>query len=242
MSKNWKRCKALIQLVSQVNAAYPGRDTSSDGSVGDADHASRDSDHNPWVIDPADNVGVVTAQDIDEDLNETTHSIKGIVDAIVASRDIRVKYVIYEGQMCRSYPAHGLKAWEWGPYTGKNAHKHHAHISVKAEKEFWNDDSPWSIGSAAGAPAEKPADSNTSDESASKPADQPTEGQAQPPIRDLKIGDRGEDVAKLQAKLGVKIDKIFGPATRKAVIKFQAGRRLSTDGIVGANTRKALGL
>jgi hypothetical protein len=52
----------------------------------------------------------------------------------------------------------------------------------------------------------------------------------------LKEGSKGQDVKKLQQLLGLKKDGLFGPATKKAVIRFQLGRNLSADGIVGNDT------
>lgn len=152
--KNYRRAKSLIKLMSQFNLAAPGRDTASDGWIGDAAHASNTSDHNPWVID-RDGVGVVTAQDIDEDLNLAGVTLKQVIDSIIADRDDRVKYIIYEGKMCSSYPARGFKAWSWRPYTGKNAHKIHAHISVQPQQKLYDDESPWAIGIGAWVPATK---------------------------------------------------------------------------------------
>jgi len=165
MAKPWKRCRALIQLVTQINTAYPGRDTTSDGAIGDAEHASRSSDHNPWVIDPVDNVGVVTAQDIDEDLSSEIHSLKDVVVAICKSRDKRVKYIIYEGQI--TVQGSDLQAWK--PYHGTNAHKHHAHISVNKEKKYWDDPSPWAIGSTKTKAVEQAAESKQSAVSSQQP-------------------------------------------------------------------------
>lgn len=51
---------------------------------------------------------------------------------------------------------------------------------------------------------------------------------------------RGEDVKEVQAKLGIKVDGIFGPDTQKAVISFQKANGLATDGIVGPQTRAKL--
>lgn len=51
-----------------------------------------------------------------------------------------------------------------------------------------------------------------------------------------KIGSTGDAVKKIQQRLGLKPDGIFGKNTRNAVIKFQKGNGLKPDGIVGANT------
>jgi murein L,D-transpeptidase YcbB/YkuD len=60
--------------------------------------------------------------------------------------------------------------------------------------------------------------------------------------RGLRQGDHGADVVALQRALGVAPDGDFGPRTDQAVRLFQADRALVVDGIVGAMTRRALGI
>ena len=52
----------------------------------------------------------------------------------------------------------------------------------------------------------------------------------------LKIGSKGEDVKKLQAKLGTTADGSFGPGTEKLVKEWQVANGLTADGIVGSGT------
>ena len=52
----------------------------------------------------------------------------------------------------------------------------------------------------------------------------------------LKVGSKGDDVKKLQAKLGLAADGTFGPGTEKAVKKWQIDHDLNPDGIVGDGT------
>jgi len=52
----------------------------------------------------------------------------------------------------------------------------------------------------------------------------------------LKVGSRGEDVKKLQEKLGTPADGIFGPGTEKLVKEYQAANGLTVDGLVGNGT------
>jgi len=52
----------------------------------------------------------------------------------------------------------------------------------------------------------------------------------------LKIGSKGEDVKKLQSKLGLGTDGVFGPGTESAVKKWQSSNGLTADGIVGEGT------
>lgn len=52
----------------------------------------------------------------------------------------------------------------------------------------------------------------------------------------LKIGSQGDDVKKLQKKLGTTSDGDFGPGTEKLVKEWQSKNGLTTDGIVGDGT------
>jgi peptidoglycan hydrolase-like protein with peptidoglycan-binding domain len=56
----------------------------------------------------------------------------------------------------------------------------------------------------------------------------------------LKRGSHGARVAEVQRWLGITPDRIFGPATRRAVKRFQRRRGLLADGIVGPVTWRAL--
>ena len=52
----------------------------------------------------------------------------------------------------------------------------------------------------------------------------------------LKVGSKGEDVKKLQTKLGLAADGHFGPGTEAKVKAWQAANGLTADGIVGNGT------
>jgi len=52
----------------------------------------------------------------------------------------------------------------------------------------------------------------------------------------LKVGSKGDDVKKLQEKLGLTADGSFGPGTEKAVKAWQSSNGLVADGIVGDGT------
>jgi len=52
----------------------------------------------------------------------------------------------------------------------------------------------------------------------------------------LKIGSKGEDVKKIQSKLGLQADGVFGPGTEAKVKEWQKAHGLGADGIVGPGT------
>lgn len=213
----WRLANSLIQLRKQVNETFTERDKSSDGSIGDTAHSNRKSDHNP---NPA---GVVTAIDVDRDFNDG-HDGRELVSALVAGKDPRVKYIIFERQI--TVPGDITR---WKPYHGANAHNHHIHISVSASAKLYDDATPWKLNWKANVAGKKAP---------------PT-----PAPRLFKRGSRGDGVKVLQQALisrGLipkgKADGVFGPKTEAAVRNFQMANRLQPDGIAGTMTLKALGI
>ena len=120
----------------------PHRNKASDGTIGDTAHCQRTSDHNPWVKDGS--LGVVTALDV-------THDPAGgcdantIAEAIRASRDTRVKYIIWKKRIANSAQIGSNPPWTWRTYTGPNPHTKHVHISVKPDKASYDSTATWSI-------------------------------------------------------------------------------------------------
>jgi hypothetical protein len=111
---------SLDVLRAEVNKACPNRDKSSDGWVGNLEHQSRPSRHNP------NNAGVVCALDI---TNDPAHGcdIHAIARALVARADKPedLEYVI-SNRMSASRGG----GWLWKPYSGVNPHEKHAHFAV----------------------------------------------------------------------------------------------------------------
>lgn len=58
----------------------------------------------------------------------------------------------------------------------------------------------------------------------------------------LKKGSKGDDVKKLQTKLGLTADGDFGSGTEKKVKEWQTENGLTADGIVGTTTWEKMGL
>jgi hypothetical protein len=138
----WRVAKCLLALRDQVNQRTPNRKKLSDGTIGDVAHAARTSDHNPWVRDGA--VGVVTAMDITHDPGGGCDA-GALAEAIRASRDPRVKYVIWNRRIANSSSIAGAAPWTWRPYDGANPHDKHVHLSVKPEKTAYDLTTTWAI-------------------------------------------------------------------------------------------------
>ena len=58
--------------------------------------------------------------------------------------------------------------------------------------------------------------------------------------RQLHLGMRGRDVARVQRRLHVHADGVFGPRTKRAVARFQRRHHLRATGVVNARTWRAL--
>lgn len=142
---DWRVCKALEQMRSQINVMAPDRNKDSDGGIGDIAHWKKGdaSDHNPWVSEGA-NKGVVTARDF-------THHVAGgcdcnvLVASLLAGKDARIKYIIWNSVIYNSAAVSGKAAWEGRAYTGANKHNKHAHISVKSAKASYDSTTNWNI-------------------------------------------------------------------------------------------------
>lgn len=131
---------SLIALFDQADDLYPLRDRASDGTLGDAAHASRDSDHNPKPPNPP---GWVDAGDLTRD-DIHGPDIPALWDRLIATRDHRVKYLIHRGRIVKSYvDGSGRAAWVPQVYTGTSPHAHHMHISVLPTQSARHDTSPW---------------------------------------------------------------------------------------------------
>jgi len=131
---NWRLAKSLDVLRSQVNDRWPNRKKENDGTIGDAAHSARSSDHNP------NGAGVVCALDITND-PATGPDAGFLAETLRQSRDPRIKYLISNKRICSSQ----VQPWVWRPYSGINDHTHHVHISVGPEAAKYDSIVPWTI-------------------------------------------------------------------------------------------------
>lgn len=143
----WRVARSLLKLRDQTKAAHPAMPNP--GFIGDADHASRDSDHNPWIDDPAGDKNVVSAGDW---YNKGGLDSSDLAEALRRSRDPRLKYVISDGRIFRAYDkvvdGRLVKAWTWARYKGPNPHTGHCHVSVVATKSLYDSTRPWALTAA----------------------------------------------------------------------------------------------
>ncbi len=135
----WRLAKSLKKLQEQINEMAPGRSKVSDGTIGDAAHSARKSDHNP---------------------NE-----QGIVAAIRChTRPFgRMRRSNLEPEPDRRFAREvcdllTLRSGKLGQvngrsYDGKNPHDHHVHVSVKPDA--LDQTQEWAV-RIAGAPGEVP--------------------------------------------------------------------------------------
>lgn len=118
----WRLAPSLASLRAELNVLAPDRDRTSDGTIGDQAHASRSSDH---IVED----GVVHAIDLDHDPAHGA-DMNVITARVRDNRDRRIAYIIFNGRIWWSVPHKGYAAWAPAPYTGANAHAHHAHFSI----------------------------------------------------------------------------------------------------------------
>lgn len=206
----WRLAKSLIELESLVNAKYPKRSKTSDGSIGDAAHQERTSDHNPWIKDP-DGTDVVTAIDLTHDPANGFDSYK-FADMLLRNQDPRIKYII-SNRRIGSGPQ-GTQPGKWRQYNGSNAHDHHVHISVEDEKKFYDSTAVWALDNLTTVPVLKP--------------------KLVHPV--ISLGMTSKDVPYIHTLLGMKPYEFFGNSSKKALEAYQKAKGLAVTGVVDSAT------
>jgi hypothetical protein len=218
----WRLAKSIKTLLDQVNAENPHRRKDSDGGIGDAAHASRGRDHNPYII--VKGMGVVRAFDFTH-APETGFDAYAFAEMMLKNKDPRVRYIISNRKIVSGKA--GPSPWVWRKYTGSNAHNHHTHVSVTEDEAEFDNPKSWNLGGLVAEAAAQAPEANS----------------YVPPPATLRIKSRGELVKRLQAGVGLKgaqVDGWFGEATSKALAEFQRAHGLSEDGIAGPQVWDAI--
>lgn len=175
----WRNCQASLTLLAGINGRWPQRDRASDGTIGDAAHATRSSDHNPWV--QVAGMGVVRARDVDVDGIDAGWLFEELRKAGAAG-DPRLAgggYLILN----RRITAPDFRSWR--VYTGSNPHTKHGHVSFSRDPAGFDSQAGWAF---LGAP----------------PAVVPVPASSFGPLRVLRFGMRNDPgVAELQRFLNL---------------------------------------
>jgi hypothetical protein len=206
----WHVAPSLVRLRDEVNARWPKRDKGSDGSIGDAAHSARFSDHNP------NDRNSVNALDIDKD---------GIDAKWLVSRLIKhpaVQYVIFNRTIWSR--TDGFKPRR---YHGSNPHTMHIHVSIRQTVGAESTKTKW-LGNGTSPSKPKPVPAYPA---LSGTLRQGMMNNANVKRFQQKLKDRGWKIS---------VDGDFGPGTAKVVRAFQKEKRLKVDALVGKATWKAI--
>lgn len=150
---SWHLAPSLAQLRAEVNARWPKRSKRSDGTIGDAAHSARKSDHNPNARRSVNAIDI-TASGIDT----------GALIA-AAKKHPSVRYIIFNRRIMNR----DIGNFKARRYTGANPHTAHVHISIYQSRTAEQRRQSWGIASAKAAapqagskkPASKPTPKRT---------------------------------------------------------------------------------
>lgn len=205
---SWHLAPSLDQLRAEVNALWPNRSKASDGTIGDAAHSSRTSDHNPNARRSVNAIDI-TASGVD---------VQKIINAAKAHPSVR--YIIFNRQIMNR----DIGNFAARRYTGSNPHVAHVHISIYQSAAAERRTQSWGLANAKGG--------GTSGGSTYKPVS----GSAPlvrlyhkgEPVRRIQAAvgvkvdgfygpDTASAVGRFQKAHGLAADKVVGPDTWAAI-------------------------
>lgn len=136
----WVLTRGLTTWRNEINTVFPGRDKTTDGSVGNLAHQAGISGHNPDRTGrpeyaDGDTRDEVRAIDVDKDLvpgsgvDWMARVVQFVVEKARRGEYVPFRYVIYKPAGGRSTIWHRSYGWAARAYTGANAHSEHAHFS-----------------------------------------------------------------------------------------------------------------
>ncbi len=147
----WRLANSIAQLRAEANLANPARDKRSDGTIGNAEHATRFSDHNPWIVIAG--WGVVRALDLDVDglkLAEAFERLRQLANVNQLPQLRNGGYLILNRRITRP-------DWSgWNTYTGPNPHTSHGHASASRDVAGFDSRAPFGVFRYAPPPAPAP--------------------------------------------------------------------------------------
>lgn len=137
MSVNWYVDEGLTTLIGEWKKKYPKATVY---TIGDASHASRDSEHNPEPdgSEPGADYGEVDAADF-MIAGLTKQDLQDLRDGLIRSRDKRLLYVIWDAKITSAVN----QPWVERPYTGSDKHTDHVHVSVNDKYDDNESDWAW---------------------------------------------------------------------------------------------------
>ena len=212
---SWHLAPALDQLRAEVNALWPNRSKASDGTIGDAAHSSRTSDHNPNARRSVNAIDI-TASGID---------VQKLINA--AKKHPSVRYIIHN----RKIMNRDIGNFAARPYRGSNPHTAHVHISLYQTRAAEQRKQSWGLANAKGGGT---SGGGNTYKIVNKTA----------PLglydKDAKDHSRIADWQKdALGYTGKKVDGYFGPSTERDTKALQRQLGVKDDGLVGDDTMSA---
>lgn len=146
---SWELVPSLVRLRADLNGVAPGRDKTSDGTIGDSAHADRSSSHNPdetgtAPVRDADSKNEVHAFDADVDLREPGLTMEMIVQHLVSRHrsgdEKRLRNIIFNHRIWAA-----SSGWKQQAYNGASPHTGHAHFEASYETKQEADASSWRL-------------------------------------------------------------------------------------------------
>jgi hypothetical protein len=136
---SWYVDEGLQTLINEWKRKFPHAVV---GTIGDTAHQNEDSEHNPEPQGPlpGQDKGEVDAGDFMIGNGVTKADLQELRDDLVAHRDGRLWYVIWDHHITSST----TQPWVERTYHGSDPHTNHVHVSVN--DKYDDNESEWNLG------------------------------------------------------------------------------------------------